>query len=162
GPAAAPRASSRPQPARLRERPVWVPHRSASEPATAFVAAAPNSATDRSNPNAPSETPNDALMSDAETAHAPQKNPKQTNPAATARSDPRTAINRACHHRIFGTATMRRVPERSTPPPFWLRTEACRVYGIDPQGYDAGRPEYPERVYELLQTRCGVTPGTVL
>jgi hypothetical protein len=97
---AAPIASSRPQPTRLRDRPVWVPHRSAKEPATAFVAAAPNSATDRSNPKAPSETPNDALMSDAETAHAPQKNPKHTNPAATGRSDPRTAIDRACHHRI--------------------------------------------------------------
>jgi SAM-dependent methyltransferase len=57
---------------------------------------------------------------------------------------------------------MRCVPGRSTQPPNWLRTEARRVYGIDPQGYDAGRPEYPERVYELLQTRCGLTAGTLL
>jgi SAM-dependent methyltransferase len=54
------------------------------------------------------------------------------------------------------------VPRRSTQPPGWLRAEAGRVYGIDPQGYDAGRPEYPERVYDLLQTRCGVTRGTVV
>jgi SAM-dependent methyltransferase len=34
------------------------------------------------------------------------------------------------------------------------------VYGVDPESYEAGRPEYPERVYELLETRCGVGPGT--
>lgn len=41
-----------------------------------------------------------------------------------------------------------------------MRTEARRAYGDDPEGYDAGRPEYPERVYELLRARCGVGPGT--
>ncbi|MGH8986706.1 MAG: class I SAM-dependent methyltransferase [Acidimicrobiia bacterium] len=48
----------------------------------------------------------------------------------------------------------------STQPPGWLRTEARCLYGVDPEGYDAGRPEYPARVYELLQTRCGVGSGT--
>ncbi|MGH9032851.1 MAG: class I SAM-dependent methyltransferase [Acidimicrobiia bacterium] len=50
--------------------------------------------------------------------------------------------------------------ERATQPPGWLRTEARRLYGVDPEGYDAGRPDYPERVYELLVARCGVGPGT--
>ncbi|MGH9033559.1 MAG: class I SAM-dependent methyltransferase [Acidimicrobiia bacterium] len=48
----------------------------------------------------------------------------------------------------------------SSQPPGWLRAEARRVYGVDPGGYDAGRPEYPERVYELLATRCRVGHGT--
>jgi SAM-dependent methyltransferase len=52
------------------------------------------------------------------------------------------------------------VTGKSTQPPDWLRTEARCVYGVDPEGYDAGRPEYPGRVYELLETRCGVGPGT--
>jgi SAM-dependent methyltransferase len=45
-------------------------------------------------------------------------------------------------------------------PPEWLRTEARRIYGVDAESYDAGRPEYPERAYELLETRCRVGPGT--
>jgi SAM-dependent methyltransferase len=44
-------------------------------------------------------------------------------------------------------------------PPQWLRAEARRVYGVDPESYEAGRPDYPERVYELLVTRCGVRRG---
>jgi SAM-dependent methyltransferase len=34
------------------------------------------------------------------------------------------------------------------------RAEARRLYGADPAGYEAGRPDYPERVYELLTERC--------
>src|SRR5262249_38175362 len=29
----------------------------------------------------------------------------------------------------------------------------------DAAAYDAARPEYPERVYELLRERCGLRPG---
>lgn len=41
-----------------------------------------------------------------------------------------------------------------------MRAEAQRVYGEDPHGYDAGRPDYPERVFELLVTRCGLESGS--
>jgi len=41
-----------------------------------------------------------------------------------------------------------------------MRADARRVYGLDAQGYDAGRPDYPERVYEVLAERCGAGPGT--
>jgi SAM-dependent methyltransferase len=40
------------------------------------------------------------------------------------------------------------------------RLKARQLYGADPVGYEAGRPEYPERVYQLLATRCGLSPGT--
>jgi SAM-dependent methyltransferase len=43
-----------------------------------------------------------------------------------------------------------------------LRAEARSVYGLDPAGYDAGRPEYPERVYEVLEERCGLRAGSVV
>ncbi len=52
------------------------------------------------------------------------------------------------------------MPRTAGQPPEWLRTEARRTYGIDPESYETGRPEYPERVYQLLETRCGVGPGT--
>lgn len=50
--------------------------------------------------------------------------------------------------------------ERPAQPPSWVRPEARRVYGEDPEGYDTGRPDYPDRVYELLGTRCGIGPGS--
>jgi SAM-dependent methyltransferase len=34
------------------------------------------------------------------------------------------------------------------------------LFGDDPGAYDKGRPEYPERVYELLSERFAVGPGT--
>lgn len=34
------------------------------------------------------------------------------------------------------------------------------LFGSDVAAYDAGRPSYPERVYELLRERCGLGPGT--
>jgi SAM-dependent methyltransferase len=40
-----------------------------------------------------------------------------------------------------------------------MRAEARRLYGLNPVGYEAGRPEYPERVYEILTARCGLTEG---
>jgi hypothetical protein len=35
-----------------------------------------------------------------------------------------------------------------------------RLFGSDPTNYHEARPEYPERVYELLTSRCGLGPGT--
>src|SRR5450631_2230446 len=40
-----------------------------------------------------------------------------------------------------------------------LRGEAQKAYGLDPATYDAGRPEYPHRVYRILEDRCGLRPG---
>jgi SAM-dependent methyltransferase len=39
------------------------------------------------------------------------------------------------------------------------RSEARTAFGSDLAGYDAGRPDYPERVYEILVERCGLRPG---
>ena len=33
------------------------------------------------------------------------------------------------------------------------------AFGLDPAGYDAARPAYPEWVYEVLRERCGLRPG---
>jgi len=49
---------------------------------------------------------------------------------------------------------------RAPPPPEWLRSDARRLYGLDPVAYEAGRPDYPERVYDVLKQRCGLTAGT--
>ena len=40
-------------------------------------------------------------------------------------------------------------------PPTIDRTEGRRLFGADPALYRAARPEYPERVYEVLAARCG-------
>lgn len=40
-----------------------------------------------------------------------------------------------------------------------LRAEARKIFGDDAAGYEAGRPEYPEPVYETLRTRCGLREG---
>lgn len=42
------------------------------------------------------------------------------------------------------------------------RLEARRVYGTDPNGYESGRPDYPERVFDLLTTRCGLRPNVAV
>lgn len=39
-------------------------------------------------------------------------------------------------------------------------SEGRHLYGTDPAGYSAGRPDYPDRVYELLVTRCGLRAGS--
>ncbi len=39
------------------------------------------------------------------------------------------------------------------------RGEGRLLFGQDPQGYAAGRPDYPERVYQVLTDRCGLEPG---
>lgn len=33
------------------------------------------------------------------------------------------------------------------------------LFGQDPESYDAGRPDYPDRVYEILTKDCGLGPG---
>jgi SAM-dependent methyltransferase len=38
--------------------------------------------------------------------------------------------------------------------------EGRRAFGADVANYDAGRPDYLEWVYERLQGRCGLKPGT--
>ena len=40
------------------------------------------------------------------------------------------------------------------------RDEGRRLFGLDPAGYRAGRPDYPEAVYETLRGRCGLGPKT--
>ncbi len=37
--------------------------------------------------------------------------------------------------------------------------EGRRVFGADPATFNRARPGYPDRVYEILRTRCGLTPG---
>jgi SAM-dependent methyltransferase len=36
------------------------------------------------------------------------------------------------------------------------RAQARRLYGADPVGYEEGRPDYPERVFDVLSRRCGL------
>jgi SAM-dependent methyltransferase len=43
-----------------------------------------------------------------------------------------------------------------------LRVEARGLYGRDPAGYDAGRPQYPDEIYDILVDRCGLAPGTAV
>lgn len=40
-----------------------------------------------------------------------------------------------------------------------LAPAARQLYGTDPAEYDAGRPDYPDRVYEILVERCGLAEG---
>lgn len=40
-----------------------------------------------------------------------------------------------------------------------LAPAARQLYGSDPAEYDAGRPDYPDRVYEILVDRCGLEEG---
>jgi SAM-dependent methyltransferase len=42
---------------------------------------------------------------------------------------------------------------------FDLQLERRGLFSSDVAAYDAGRPGYPERVYELLQEVCGLRPG---
>jgi SAM-dependent methyltransferase len=36
------------------------------------------------------------------------------------------------------------------------RSEGRTLFGADPQRYEAGRPDYPDRVYQVLAERCGL------
>ena len=40
------------------------------------------------------------------------------------------------------------------------RKEGRRAFGSDPGGYHDARPGYPERVFEILQQRCGLRRGS--
>jgi len=51
------------------------------------------------------------------------------------------------------------VSERE-PASVLRRDEGRRLFGLDPVGYSAGRPDYPEAVYEILMERCGLRPTT--
>ena len=37
------------------------------------------------------------------------------------------------------------------------RTEGRTLFGLDAAAYDEARPDYPERIYEILSERCGLT-----
>lgn len=45
---------------------------------------------------------------------------------------------------------------RGAPDP----REGRRLYGQDPEIYARGRPQYPERVYDLLRARCGLSASS--
>jgi SAM-dependent methyltransferase len=42
------------------------------------------------------------------------------------------------------------------------RSEGRNVFGRDAAGYHRARPGHPDRVYDVLQERCGLGPGTVV
>lgn len=42
------------------------------------------------------------------------------------------------------------------------RSEGRYLFGRDPAGYDFARPDYPERVFELLVERCGLRAGSAV
>lgn len=39
------------------------------------------------------------------------------------------------------------------------RGEGRRLFGTNPSGYEAGRPDYPDWVYQTLAEPCGLRPG---
>jgi SAM-dependent methyltransferase len=43
-----------------------------------------------------------------------------------------------------------------------LRLAARQLYGADAAGYDAGRPEYPDELYEILVDQCGLRRGALV
>jgi SAM-dependent methyltransferase len=45
------------------------------------------------------------------------------------------------------------------PPEILQRDEGRRLFGRDASVYEAGRPQYPEAVYDFLEQRCGLTSG---
>ena len=48
-----------------------------------------------------------------------------------------------------------------TPPREVLqRAEGRLLFGRDPSGYAAGRPDYPSFVYDHLRETCGLAPGS--
>ena len=49
--------------------------------------------------------------------------------------------------------------DQKAPSLLSLRGEARTIYGSDAQGYDAGRPDYPAEVYDILTARCGLRAG---
>jgi SAM-dependent methyltransferase len=49
--------------------------------------------------------------------------------------------------------------DQEAPSLLSLRGEARTIFGSDAQGYDAGRPDYPAEVYDILASRCGLRAG---
>jgi SAM-dependent methyltransferase len=49
--------------------------------------------------------------------------------------------------------------DEGAPSLFSLRQEARTIYGSDVEGYDAGRPDYPDELYQILTSRCGLRAG---
>ena len=47
----------------------------------------------------------------------------------------------------------------SRPRKLLQRDEGRHLFGLDPSGYEAGRPDYPSFVYDDLRDRCGLAPG---
>jgi SAM-dependent methyltransferase len=47
----------------------------------------------------------------------------------------------------------------SLPRDVLQRDEGRHLFGLDPSGYEAGRPDYPSFVYDDLRDRCGLAPG---
>lgn len=45
------------------------------------------------------------------------------------------------------------------PAPRMPRELGGRAFGDDPAAYDGARPEYPPRIWQLLESRCGLGPG---
>src|SRR5258708_26263543 len=39
-------------------------------------------------------------------------------------------------------------------------SEGRDLYGYDPAAYEVGRPEYPERIWQVLETRCNLRAGS--
>ncbi|HEV2259626.1 MAG TPA: methyltransferase domain-containing protein [Streptosporangiaceae bacterium] len=52
--------------------------------------------------------------------------------------------------------------DEEAPSLFSLRQEARTIYGRDARGYEAGRPDYPAEVYEILTSRCGLRAGAAV
>jgi SAM-dependent methyltransferase len=46
------------------------------------------------------------------------------------------------------------------PSEILQRDEGRRLFGRDARVYEAGRPQYPEAVYEFLEGRCGLANGS--
>jgi SAM-dependent methyltransferase len=63
----------------------------------------------------------------------------------------RCRLRRAGVQRGMGTSRDDELPS--------LRREARTIYGRDVRGYEAGRPDYPAQVYEILTSRCGLRAG---
>lgn len=40
------------------------------------------------------------------------------------------------------------------------RSEGRTLFGLDPAAYNRARPDYPDRVYDILRDRCGLTADT--
>lgn len=47
-------------------------------------------------------------------------------------------------------------------PPAIPRHAGRSAFGLDPAGYHAARPQYPDWVYQTLQDRCGLGPGAAV